>query len=116
MVAYTYFSHRFGMRAKGKGWRLDYYLVRAPQHCCSELRTCSETGDHSIRPSTAILTRMPLAGCRGKDRVPAAATVCLRVAQCGAQVSDAVAVSMQVSEDLADRVRDCYHLNHIMGR
>ncbi len=28
MVAYTYFSHRFGMRAKGKGWRLDYYLVR----------------------------------------------------------------------------------------
>jgi exonuclease III len=27
VVGYTYFSHRFGMRAKGKGWRLDYYLV-----------------------------------------------------------------------------------------
>ncbi len=27
VVAYTYFSHRLGMRAKGKGWRLDYYLV-----------------------------------------------------------------------------------------
>lgn len=26
-MGYTYFSHRFGMRAKGKGWRLDYYLV-----------------------------------------------------------------------------------------
>jgi len=27
VVGYTYFSYRFGMRAKGKGWRLDYYLV-----------------------------------------------------------------------------------------
>lgn len=27
IVAYTYFSHRMGMRAKGKGWRLDYFLV-----------------------------------------------------------------------------------------
>jgi len=26
-VAYTYYSYRFQMRAKGKGWRLDYFLV-----------------------------------------------------------------------------------------
>lgn len=27
IVAYTYFSYRFNMRAKGKGWRLDYFLL-----------------------------------------------------------------------------------------
>ncbi len=26
-VAYTYYGYRFNMRAKGKGWRLDYFLV-----------------------------------------------------------------------------------------
>lgn len=26
-MAYTYYSYRFQMRAKGKGWRLDYFLV-----------------------------------------------------------------------------------------
>lgn len=32
VVAYTYFSHRMGMRAKGKGWRLDYFLVSDDLH------------------------------------------------------------------------------------
>lgn len=28
IVGYTYYSYRFNMREKGKGWRLDYFLVR----------------------------------------------------------------------------------------
>eukprot|EP00878_Enallax_costatus_P035708 GHUV01039909.1.p1 GENE.GHUV01039909.1~~GHUV01039909.1.p1 ORF type:complete len:259 (+),score=66.25 GHUV01039909.1:72-848(+) len=27
IVGYTYYSYRFNMRDKGKGWRLDYFLV-----------------------------------------------------------------------------------------
>jgi exodeoxyribonuclease-3 len=27
-VGYTYYSYRFNARASGKGWRLDYFLVR----------------------------------------------------------------------------------------
>jgi hypothetical protein len=40
VVAYTYFSHRFGMRAKGKGWRLDYYLVRSTELNLTFTETC----------------------------------------------------------------------------
>eukprot|EP00775_Hariotina_reticulata_P012593 gene12594-12725_t len=29
VVGYTYYSYRFNMREKGKGWRLDYFLVSA---------------------------------------------------------------------------------------
>ena len=28
-VGYTYYSYRFNARTTGKGWRLDYFLVRA---------------------------------------------------------------------------------------
>jgi len=27
VIGYTYYSYRFNMREKGKGWRLDYFLV-----------------------------------------------------------------------------------------
>lgn len=27
VYGYTFFSNRFQMRSKGKGWRLDYHLV-----------------------------------------------------------------------------------------
>lgn len=37
IVGYTYYSYRFNMREKGKGWRLDYFLVSNrwfPRYCC----------------------------------------------------------------------------------
>uniref|UniRef100_A0A061SGZ1 Exodeoxyribonuclease iii n=1 Tax=Tetraselmis sp. GSL018 TaxID=582737 RepID=A0A061SGZ1_9CHLO len=36
-VAYTYWSYMRNMRAKNKGWRIDYTLVsRELLHCCSD--------------------------------------------------------------------------------
>ncbi|XXQ39359.1 Endonuclease/exonuclease/phosphatase domain-containing protein [Plasmodiophora brassicae] len=45
---YTYYSHRFNMRAKQKGWRLDYVLLSDQIiDAVSEIRVLQETGsDH----------------------------------------------------------------------
>jgi hypothetical protein len=51
VVGYTYFSHRFGMRAKGKGWRLDYYLVIVLSRHTNGLLASKHFAAHSLRRS-----------------------------------------------------------------
>ena len=79
------------MRAKGKGWRLDYFLVSQP------VAAASITCQH--RASTL---------CRTALQHSSDATIC---------TSDCASFHvMQVSEGVADRVHDCYHLQDVTGR
>ena len=50
IVGYTYYSYRFNMREKGKGWRLDYFLVSHSALGVCLARSCKVVKHHAPHP------------------------------------------------------------------